>query len=91
MCIRDSSYTPKYTAVSESIWRPLGDAFSGFIPNIASTLAAIIVFISEILPIVVIGGLLIWLALWLFGRRRRKAKPASTAATPTPRPAGGGV
>jgi len=85
------SYTPKYTAVSESIWRPLGDAFSGFMPNIAATLAAIIVFVSEILPVVVIGGLLIWLALWLFGRRRRKAKPASSAGASAPRPAGGGV
>ena len=85
------SYTPKYTAVSESIWRPLGDAFSGFMPNIASTLAAIINFISEILPIAVLGGLLVWLALWLFGRRRRKNKPAPPVTTTTPRPSGGGV
>lgn len=85
------SYTPKYTAVSESIWRPLGDAFSGFMPNIASTLAAIISFVSQILPVVVLGGLLVWLGLWLFGRRRRKNKPAPPVTTTTPRPSGGGV
>jgi len=87
------SYTPKYTAVSESIWRPLGDAFSSFMPNIASTLAAIIRFISEILPVVILGGLLLWLALWLFGRRgRRRVKAAApTVTTTTPRPSGGGV
>jgi hypothetical protein len=79
------NYTPKYTAVSESIWRPLGDAFSNFLPNIAMTLAAIIGFISEVLPVVIILGLLIWLALWLFrGRRRGKAKPAPAAAPPKP-------
>jgi hypothetical protein len=82
------SYTPKYTAVSESIWRPLGDAFSNFLPNVAATLAAIISFISEILPVVIILGLLLWLALWLFrGRRKGKAKPAPAASPP--RPAGG--
>jgi Domain of unknown function (DUF4349) len=87
------SYTPKYTAVSESIWRPLGDAFSSFMPNIASTLAAIIRFISEILPVVVLGGLVLWLALWQFGRRRRrKAKAvAPQVTTATPKPTGGGV
>ena len=82
------NYSPKYTAVSESIWRPLGDAFSDFIPNIAQTLAAIIRFISETLPVVIILGLLVWLVLWLFrGRRKTKAKPSPAASSP--KPAGG--
>jgi hypothetical protein len=87
------SYTPKYGAVAESVWRPLGDAFSGFMPNVVNTLAAIVAFISEILPIVVIGGLLLWLVIFLFRRRGGgKKKPVAAPAAPSsPKPSGGGV
>lgn len=78
-------YKPKYTAVSESIWRPLGDAFSNFAPNFAQTLAAIVEFIGMILPVVIFGGLGVWLIViflrWL-GKRR---KPRPGRLTPTPK------
>jgi hypothetical protein len=87
------AYTPKYTAVSESIWRPLGDAFSNFAPNFAMTLAAIVEFIGTILPTVIIVGLLLWLVIFLFRRRGGgKKKAAVTPAAPSsPKPSGGGV
>ena len=31
---------PEYAAASESIWRPLGDAFGDFVPAFARTLAS---------------------------------------------------
>ena len=77
-------YKPKYTAVSESIWRPLGDAFSNFAPNFAQTLAGIVEFIGMILPVVIFGGLAIWLLVILFrwlgkNRKRTPGKLAPTA------------
>jgi len=83
-------YRPKLSAVSESIWRPLGEAFSNFAPNFVSTLANIVEFIGGILPIVIFGGLGIWLVMLLFqwfGRRRRKKL---VPAAPAPKPAAGG-
>ncbi|MDP3735887.1 MAG: DUF4349 domain-containing protein [Hyphomonadaceae bacterium] len=79
-------YQPKYTAVSESIWRPLGDAFSNFAPNFAQTLAAIVEFIGMILPVVIFGGLGIWaiVALFRWLGRRRKAKPGKLAPAAKP-------
>ena len=50
------NYQPKYTAASESIWRPLGDAFSNFLPNLAESLAAIVLFIGSFLPVLIFLG-----------------------------------
>jgi hypothetical protein len=88
-------YKPKYTAVSESIWRPLGDAFSNFAPNFAQTLAGIVEFIGMILPVVIFGGLGIWaiVALFRWLGKRRKPKPgrlAPTAKSPQTAGQGGG-
>jgi hypothetical protein len=92
MSVLTFNYQPEYTAASESIWRPLGDAFSNFAPNIALTLAAIIEFISEILPIAIIAGLLLWLAIVLFRRRGGGKKKAPAPLAPSsPKPSGGGV
>jgi len=75
MSIMTLNYQPKYEAASESIWRPLGDAFGNFIPNMARTLAGVVEFIGEILPVALILGLVIWGLMWLF-RRRGKGKKA---------------
>ncbi len=79
-------YEPKYSAASESIWRPLGDAFSSFLPNLAQSLAAIVLFIGAALPVLIFIVVAIWLLVLLvrwFGRRR-KPKPRPGA----PKPAG---
>jgi hypothetical protein len=79
------NYQPKYTAASESIWRPLGDAFSAFLPNFAQSLAAIVLFIGSFLPVLVFLAIGIWLIVlvfrWLGRRRKRKPGPG------TPKPA----
>jgi len=86
------SYTPKYSAAAQSVWRPLGDAFSGFMPNVVNTLAAIVAVVSAILPIAIIAGLLLWLVLALFRRQGRGKKKALAPLAPSsPKPSGGGV
>jgi hypothetical protein len=79
------NYEPKLSAVSESIWRPLGNAFSNFAPNFVGTLAAIVEFIGGVLPLVIFLALAIWLVWRLFrwlGRRRKKAPVPASAKTP---------
>jgi len=90
MSIMTLSYQPKYEAASESIWRPLGDAFGNFIPNMANTLAGIVEFIGEILPVALILGLVIWGLLWLFRRRGKAKKARANPLAPKP-PAEGTV
>lgn len=80
------NYQPKYSAASESIWRPLGDAFSAFLPNFAQSLGAIVLFIGSFLPVLIFLAIGIWLVVlvfrWLGRRRKRKIGPG------TPKPAG---
>jgi hypothetical protein len=87
------NYQPKYSAASESIWRPLGDAFSAFLPNFAQSLGAIVLFIGSFLPVLIFLGIGIWLLLLLFrwfGRRRKgrtgpgAPKPAGNAGSASP-------
>ncbi|HVY90193.1 MAG TPA: DUF4349 domain-containing protein [Hyphomonadaceae bacterium] len=80
------SYEPKRSVVSESIWRPLGNAFSNFAPNFVGTLAAIVEFIGGVLPLVIfvaLGVWLFWLLLRWIGRRRKKAPVPATAKSPS--------
>jgi hypothetical protein len=89
MSVVNFSYRPQYEAASESIWRPLSDAFGNFAPRFARTLAEIVEFIGAVLPIViflVVGVWLLWLLLRWLGRRRRRKAPA---AAPGAKPAGG--
>jgi hypothetical protein len=78
------NYQPKYTAASESIWRPLGDAFSSFLPNFAQSLAAIVLFIGSFLPVLIFLAIGIWLIVLMFRwlGRRRKRKPGPGAPKP---------
>ncbi|MEZ6028494.1 MAG: DUF4349 domain-containing protein [Hyphomonadaceae bacterium] len=84
MSVLTFSYQPEYAAVSNSIWRPITDAFGDFGPAFARTVAAIISFVAEVLPIVLLGGLAIWLGMILFrwrGRRRAAKVQNSPART----------
>ncbi len=87
------NYQPKYTAASESIWRPLGDAFRNFVPNFAGTLANIVEFIGEILPVLIFLAVALWLVValvrWLGRRRKPKASSTGHAAKPAPAASGG--
>jgi hypothetical protein len=85
------SYSPKYSPVSQSIWRPLGDAFGAFVPNLAGSLAAIVLFTAEILPWLIVLTGLVWFVVWLVRWvRRRPKRQADKAARPTPPPAPSG-
>ena len=84
MSVLNFSYQPEYAAASESIWRPLGEAFGDFVPAFARTLADIVRFIAAILPVLIFGALAIFglLALfrWRGGPRRKPSAPATPAA-----------
>ncbi len=78
------SYQPKYSAVSQSIWRPLSDAVSGVMPNIVGSLAWLVELSSSLLvPVVILGGLLWALLAWMRrGRRKPKPRPAAAPVAP---------
>jgi hypothetical protein len=88
MSIMTLNYQPKYEAASESIWRPLGDAFANFIPNMARTLADIVEFIGGILPVALVLGLVIWGLMWLFRGRGKARKAKANPLAPKPPAAG---
>ncbi|MFT3723572.1 MAG: DUF4349 domain-containing protein [Hyphomonadaceae bacterium] len=89
MSVLNFSYQPEYAAASESIWRPLGDAFGDFVPSFARTLADIVRFIAGILPVLIFGGLAVFGLLSIFRwRGRRPKKPLPTP--PSTVKAGGG-
>ncbi len=73
------SYEAKYSAVSQSIWRPLGDAFSSFAPNLAGSLAGIVNFISSVLLWLVLAGGVVWFVVWRMGRKPKPAAKPPTA------------
>lgn len=77
------TYEPKFSAASESIWRPLGDAFSDFLPNVAGSLAGIVRFISETLLWIVFLGCLVTLVIWRW-RKRGASRRAEVAPAPRP-------
>ena len=84
MSVVDFSYRAELGAASNSMWRPITDAFGDFGPSFARTIAGIIEFVAIILPVIIIGGLIIWLALTVFrwrGRKRAVKPPVSTAKT----------
>jgi hypothetical protein len=77
-------YQPEYAAVSNSIWRPITDAFGDFGPAFARTVASIVRFVAAILPVVLIAGAGVWLALIVlrWRSRRRAIKPPVSASKP---------
>ena len=82
------SYEPKTSAVSESVWRPLSNAFRGFLPNIVGSLAGLVEFVSAALIWIAILGLVGWF-LFRWFRRTGRAKLASRSDPPSgPAPLG---
>lgn len=73
-------YQPKFSAASESVWRPLGDAFGGFFGTLAASLAAVVNFTAEILPWLIVVTGLGWFFVWLF-RWFRRSRARQAAAT----------
>ena len=83
MSVLSLNYTASFPPGSESVWRPVGDAFGGFEASFAGAFAGIVRFLAEMLPIVIFGGLVIFAVLGVLrwrGRGRKKAAvpPPST-------------
>lgn len=89
MSVMTLNYTASYPPGSESVWRPVGDAFGGFEASFAGAFAAIVRFVAEILPVVIIGGLLIWAGISLFRWRGRRKKKPVVAPSTTVKPSSG--
>lgn len=89
MSVLNFSYQPEYAAASESIWRPLGDAFGDFVPSFARTLADIVRFIAAILPVLIFGGLAVFGLVVLFRWRGKRGKSPLTPSSSTVKPASG--
>lgn len=72
------SYSAKVSAVSQSVWRPLGDAASDFFYNFASALGAIVTLTALLAPWLPIVAGVVWLLRWLW-RRQRKSRPGGAS------------
>jgi len=92
MSVVNFSYQAEYAAASQSIWRPVTDAFGDFVPAFARTIGAVIRFVAAVLPVLVIGALVIAgglfaLRAWSRSRARRAHKAmAAEKSTSTARP-----
>jgi len=84
------SYQAEYAAASQSIWRPVTDAFADFGPAFARTIGGIVRFIAAILPVLVFGAIGIAAILagyrWWGRGRTRKAKAAAEKSTSGAKP-----
>lgn len=84
MSVVNFAYQPELGAVSNSMWRPITDAFGDFGPSFARTVAGIVAFVAFVLPVVLLVGLGFWLARSIFrwrGRGRAVKPPVSAAKT----------
>ena len=81
MSVLTLNYSAKYSAVSESIWRPLGAAFDDFLGNVVGSIAWLVNFVSEILVLLLVIGGIIWFGLWRWSKRGRKKTAAAPAAS----------
>jgi hypothetical protein len=79
MSLLTISYQPKFSAASESIWRPVGDAFGNFLPNAVTSLALVVSFVAGILPwlVIIVVAILLLQGIWrlTLGRRRKPQAP----------------
>jgi hypothetical protein len=74
------TYQPRYSAASESIWMPLGEAVGSFLPAVIESLSGLIRFVASVLPAGLVLLAAAWGALTLRRRRRRKAAEQGPAA-----------
>ena len=86
MSVVSLGYTASFPPGSESVWRPVGDAFGGFEASFAGAFAGIVRFIAEILPVLIFGGLVIFAGVsilrWRGTRRKKPAVPPSSTVKP---------
>ncbi len=73
------NYSTRQSPVSQSVWRPLGDAFNGFFGNVARILAAIVTFLPFAIFWIPVGIGLIWVARKLWVRVFRKPGAVGTS------------
>ena len=66
------SYEAKITPVSQSVWRPLGQAIGDFFGTVAYALAGIVNMIAFLLPWVPVVLGFGWLGLFLTRKFRKK-------------------
>ncbi len=75
------SYEARVSPTSQSVWRPVTEAFGDFFRNVAFALSSIVTILAFVLPwLPVIVGL-IWLFMFLFRKAFRKKK---TPGVPAP-------
>ena len=75
------SYEARVSPTSQSVWRPVTDAFGDFFRNVAFALSSIVTILAFVLPwLPVIVGL-IWLFMFLFRKAFRKKKTPEAPAT----------
>jgi hypothetical protein len=78
------SYEPRVSAVSRSVWRPLGNAFRNFMPNIVESLAGVVEFVSAFLIWIVVLGVAGWFLFRRFSRAGRARAAAGKSEPPAP-------
>lgn len=73
------SYQSSAKPLRSDTFRPLGEAFAGFLGIVVMGFAMIVTVIAVLIPIAIVVGPIVWLILrW---RARRKAKKAAAQAT----------
>lgn len=82
MSVLNFSYQAEYAPASQSIWRPVTDAFGDFAPAFARTIGGIVRFVAAILPLLLFGALAIGVLMfgyrgWSRGRVRKAERAAA--------------
>lgn len=79
MSVISLSYTASFPPGSESVWRPVGDAFGTFESNFAMAFAGIVEFVAMVVPWLVFIGLVVLAAMavlrWRGGRKKKPVLP----------------
>ncbi len=91
MSIVNFSYQAEYAPASQSIWRPVTDAFGDFAPAFARTVGGIIRLVAAALPLLVFGALaigagMLGLRAWSRGRVKRAKTVAAEKSTSPAKP-----
>ncbi len=82
MSVLTFSYQAEFAPASQSIWRPVTDAFADFAPAFARTIGGIMRFVAAMLPVLVFGALAIGALMfgyrgWSRGRVRKAERAAA--------------
>ncbi|HYF24019.1 MAG TPA: DUF4349 domain-containing protein [Caulobacteraceae bacterium] len=79
--VATSKLTIRYRSASvlapDGAWSPVADAAGGFARNMAAAFAALLTVVSFLLPWVLVGAPLAWLARRALIRRKRRGPPAT--------------